>query len=66
VPEVVMAPGEVIRDVEQQLIEAGRQPTTVDGTPTVVIVVEPKEALQEGDRSKIETETHGGGGNNEL
>jgi hypothetical protein len=25
------------------------------GTPTVVIVVEPKEALQEGDRSKLET-----------
>lgn len=66
VPEVIVASPEVIRDIEQQLINADRGETPVEGTPTVVIVVEPKEALQEGDRSKIETEIHGSsGGNNE-
>jgi hypothetical protein len=43
----------VLDDLGRQLDQAGRPPVDgPTGTPTVVIVVEPKEALQEADRSK--------------
>lgn len=38
-----------------QSTEIATETVDVDGTPTVVIVVEPDEALQEGDPAKIET-----------
>lgn len=51
---------EATENVNQATENAG-QPTGGEGgqPPTVVVVVEPKEALQEGDRSKHETQTEG-------
>jgi len=45
----------LLADIGRQLDEAGRPPgRDITGQPAVVIVVEPKEALQEGDRAKLE------------